>query len=106
MEWVGVDEVILPLLLILGISEVEPDFSVAAVDCDVDVAVPSVFTLSLDCCFVSDAPVCTAFAAIALPDHLSGCVSKGNLQDIYLFCIVLTIKSYTQIMPLERIQLL
>ena len=29
-----------------------------------------------------------SFVAMALPDHLSGCVSKGNLQDIYLLRIV------------------
>ena len=29
-----------------------------------------------------------SFVAMVLPDHLSGCVSKGNLLDIYLFSIV------------------
>ena len=29
-----------------------------------------------------------SFVAMVLPDHLSGCVSKGNLPDIYLFSIV------------------
>ena len=26
-----------------------------------------------------------SFVAMVLPDHLSGCVSKGNLLDIYTF---------------------
>ena len=29
-----------------------------------------------------------SFVAMALPDHLSGCVSKGNLLEICLFSIV------------------
>ena len=29
-----------------------------------------------------------SFVAIALPDHLSGCLSKGDLLDIYLLSIM------------------